>query len=130
MLDAKCEMLNAMRDYRKYDVWNKAHHLVLFVYNDILPILPKSEQYDLASQMKRAAYSIPMNIAEGCGRNTDKDFLHFLDMALGPAHELEYVALLAFDLKYIDSQKNERLLLRLNEVKAKLIRLIKSIRKN
>jgi four helix bundle protein len=126
-------MLNAMRDYRKYDVWEKAHHLVLFVYNDILPILPKSEQYDLASQMKRAAYSIPMNIVEGCGRNTDKDFLHFLDMALGSAlgsaHELEYVALLAFDLKYFDSQKHEGLLLRLNEVKAKLINLIKAIRK-
>jgi four helix bundle protein len=116
-------MLNAMRDYRKYDVWEKAHHLVLFVYNDILPILPKSEQYDLASQMKRAAYSIPMNIVEGCGRNTDKD------MALGSAHELEYVALLAFDLKYFDSQKHEGLLLRLNEVKAKRINLIKAIRK-
>lgn len=119
-----------MRDYRKYDVWGKAHQLVLFVYNDILPVFPKSEQYDLASQMKRAAYSIPMNIAEGCGRNTDKDFLHFLDMALGSTHELEYVALLAFDLKYFDSQKNEELLLKLNEVRAKLINLIKAIRKD
>ncbi len=119
-----------MRDYRKYDIWEKAHQLVLFVYNDILPVLPKSEQYDLASQMKRAAYSIPMNIAEGCGRNSEKDFLHFLDMALGSAHELEYVTLLAFDLKYFDVEKNEGLLLRLNEVKAKLIKLIKAIRKD
>ena len=122
-------MLNALRDYRKYDVWEKAHQLVLFVYNDILPVLPKSEQYDLVSQMKRAAYSIPMNIAEGCGRNTDKDFLHFLDIALGSAHELEYITLLAFDLKYFDTQKHEGLLLKLNEVKAKLIKLIKAIRK-
>ena len=119
-----------MRNYRKYDVWEKAHQLVLLVYNDILPSIPKSEQYDLASQMKRAAYSIPMNIAEGCGRNSDKDFLHFLDMALGSVHELEYIALLAFDLKYFDIQKHESLLLKLNEVKAKLIKLIKAIRKN
>ena len=119
-----------MRDYRKYDVWQKAHLLTLFVYKDVLPVLPKSEQYDLASQMKRAAYSIPMNIAEGGGRNTDKDFLHYLDMASGSAHELEYIALLAFDLKYFDVQKHEEVLLRLNEVKAKLIKLIKAIRKN
>lgn len=119
-----------MRDYRKYDVGEKAHQLVLFVYGELLPSLPKSEQYDLASQMKRAAYSIPMNIAEGCGRNTDKDFLHFLDMALGSAHELEYIALLGFDLKYLGDQKYKDLLLRLNEVKAKLIKLIKAIRKS
>lgn len=122
-------MLNVLRDYRKYGVWEKAHQLVLFVYKEVLPCLPKSEQYDLASQMKRAAYSNPMNIAEGCGRNTDKDFLHFLDMALGSAHELEYVALLAFELKYFDTEKHEGLFLRLNEVKAKLIKLIKAIRK-
>lgn len=123
-------MLNAMRDYRKYEVWEKAHQLVLFVYKDLLPCLPKSEQYDLTSQMKRAAYSIPMNIAEGCGRNSDKDFVHFLDTALGSTHELEYIALLSFDLKYFDPKKYEDLLLRLNEVKAKLINLIKSIREN
>ena len=123
-------MPNAMRDYRKYEVWEKGHQLVLFVYKDILPYMPKSEQYDLTSQMKRSAYSIPMNIAEGCGRNSDKDFAHFLNIALGSTHELEYVTLLAFDLNYFDLKKYEDLLLRLNEVKAKLIKLIKAIRKN
>ena len=118
-----------MRNYRKYDVWEKSHQLVLFVYKDLLPCFPKSEQYDLASQMKRAAYSISMNIAEGCGRNSDKDFVRFLDIALGSIHELEYVALLSFDLKYFDAQKHKDLLLKLDEVKAKLINLIKAIRK-
>lgn len=119
-----------MRDYRKYDVWEKAHQLVLFVYKELLPAFPKTEQYELASQMKRAAYSVPMNIAEGCGRNSDKDFVHFLDISLGSIHELEYTTLLALDLTYITKEKHEVLSQKLNEVKAKLINLIKSIRKN
>jgi four helix bundle protein len=123
-------MLNVLRNYRKYEVWENAHQIVLFVYKELLPLLPKSEQYELASQMKRAAYSIPMNISEGCGRNSDKDFVHFLDIALGSTHELEYIALLAFDLNYFDAGKHEEFLKRLNEVKAKLISLIKTIRKN
>jgi hypothetical protein len=101
-----------MRNYRNYDVWVKAHQLTLFVYREILPVLPKSEQFALALQMKRAAYSIPMNIAEGCGRNSDDDFARFLD------------------LKYFDNEKNKALLSKVDEVKAKLIKLIKTIRKS
>ena len=87
------------------------------------------EKFELTSQTKRAAYSIPMNIAEGCGRNTDKDFVHFLDTALGSAHELEYCALLIFDLGFIKKDLYKLLTEKINEVKAKLINLIKSIRK-
>src|SRR5437762_7677898 len=58
---------------------------------------------------KRAAYSIPMNIAEGCGRNTDKDFVHFLDTALGSVHELEYCGLLIFELGFIKKTLYETL---------------------
>jgi four helix bundle protein len=118
-----------MRDYRKYDVWQKAHELTLFVYKEILPIFPKSEQFELASQIKRATYSIAMNIAEGCGRNSDKDFVHFLDMALGSVHEVEYCSLLSKDLGYISEEFFNSWSERINVVKAKLINLIKSIRK-
>ena len=93
-----------MRDYKKYDVWAKSHELVLFTYKEVLTSFPASEKYDLLSQLKRAAYSIPLNIAEGCGRNTDKDFVRFLDMSLGSAQEAEYCLLLAFDLQYINSE--------------------------
>ena len=117
-----------MRDYRKYDVWAKSHELVSFVYKDVIPAFPKSEQFELAFQIKRAAYSTPLNIAEGCGRSTDKDFAHFLDMALGSAHELEYCVLLIFDLGVINKIKYEELNGKVNEVKAKLINLIKAIR--
>ena len=119
-----------MRDYKKYDVWTRGHELTLFVYKEIAPLLPLSEQFALSSQIKRAAYSIPLNIVEGCGRNTDKDFLHFLDMALGSVHEVEYCALLVYDLNYINIEKYNKLNEKTNELKAKLINLIKSIRKD
>lgn len=118
-----------MRDYKKYGVWVKAHELTLHVYKVVLPCFPKNEQFDLLSQIKRATYSIPLNIVEGCGRNTDKDFAHFLDIALASAQEAEYCALLAFDLEYFSNEVYEKVNLMYNEVKAMLIGLIKSIRK-
>ena len=117
-----------MRDYRKYDVWQKSHVLTLHIYKVIVPLFPKSEQFELTGQLKRAAYSIPLNIVEGCGRNTDKDFVHFLDIALGSCHEVAYCSLLAFDLNFIDQNNFDNLSEMINEVKAKLINLIKSIR--
>lgn len=90
-----------MRDYKKLEVWKKAHQLTLVVYRDVLPLFPKHETFSLASQTKRAAYSIPMNIVEGCGKHTEKDFTNFLDISLGSTHELEYCCLLSNDLNYL-----------------------------
>ncbi len=117
-----------MRDYKKYDVWVKAHEPTLFIYKKIIVQMPKSEQFDLTSQLKRAAYSIPLNIVEGCGRNTDKDFVHFLDIAFGSAQEVEYCLLLSKDLEYLHLNDYQLAFEKTNEVKAKLINLIKSIR--
>jgi four helix bundle protein len=94
----------------------------------VAPLFPKSQQFELASQMKRAADSIPLNIVEGCGRNTDKDFCHFLDVALGSTQELEYCFLLAKDLQYISDELYADLHNKIGEIKAKLINLIRSIR--
>ncbi len=118
-----------MRDYKKYEVWQSAHELTLFIYNEMIPYLPKSEQYELTSQLKRAVYSIPLNIVEGCGRNSDKDFVHFLDIALGSIHEVEYCTLLTKDLGYLTDDKYDLVLNLINPLKAKLINLIKTIRK-
>ncbi len=118
-----------MRDYKKYDVWVKAHEFTLFIYKEVLICFPINEKYDLMSQLKRAAYSVPLNIVEGCGRNTDKDFVHFLDISLGSVQEAEYCLLLAFDLQYIQNDVYQLASSKLNSVKAMLINLIKSIRK-
>jgi len=66
-----------MRDYQKLEVWKKAHLMAPFVYSDILPLFPPSEKYDLHSQVKRAAYSVPLNIVEGAGRNSTMDLQGF-----------------------------------------------------
>lgn len=118
-----------MRDYKKYTVWQKAHHLCLYVYKEVITFLPGDERFGLVSQMKRAAYSVSLNIVEGCGRNSDKDFVHFLDMAFGSVNELEYCALLSYDLAYINKEQYGIFSRLINEVKAMLIKLIKSIRK-
>ena len=128
MRQAFLKILLQLRDYKKYDVWVKGHELTLFVYKNIIPQLPKSEQYELCSQVKRASYSIPLNIVEGCGRNTEKDFAHFLDIALGSAQEVEYCFLLIKDLSYISLSSFDDGNRRVNEINAKLINLIKSIR--
>ncbi len=68
-----------MRNYKNFKVWLISHELVLKIYREILPGFPESEKYGLSSQIRRAAYSIPLNIVEGCGRSSEKEFAHFLD---------------------------------------------------
>ena len=117
-----------MRDYQKLDVWKKSHLMVLYVYRFILPDFPNHEKYDLQSQLKRAAYSVPLNIVEGAGRHTEKDFAHFLDNALGSVQEMEYACLLAKDLEYLEESKYLEIYKMAGEVKAMLIGLIKHLR--
>lgn len=118
-----------MRNFKNYEVWKKAHQLVIYIYKDILHQLPPEEKYEISKQLRRAAYSVPLNIAEGCGRSSEKDFSHFLDMALGSAHEVEYCSILIADLKYLDDELCKKLIIDITEVKAMLIGLIKSIKK-
>jgi four helix bundle protein len=117
-----------MRDYKKLEVWQKAHRLTLKVYKEVIPSMPAEEKFALTSQIKRSAYSIPMNIVEGCGKNTDKDFCHYLDNSLGSALEVEYTFLLILDLGYVATDKFEIINNDINEVKAMLIGFIKFLR--
>ena len=90
-----------MKDYRKIQVWQRSHALTLEIYR-LTKLFPKEEMFGLTSQMRRAASSIPANIAEGAGRDGDPELKRFLIIALGSASELNYFILLSSELGYID----------------------------
>lgn len=117
-----------MKDYKNFTVWQKSHQLTLDVYAT-LQYFPKDEMFGLVSQMKRSSSSIPTNIAEGCGRNSDKDFARFLIIAFGSANELEYQFILSKDLKFIEVEKANLLLLQIEEIKKMLNSLISKLNK-
>ncbi|NIM98448.1 MAG: four helix bundle protein, partial [Deltaproteobacteria bacterium] len=96
-----------MKDFRKLKVWEKSHHLALSVYRETTSF-PDHERYGLTSQLRRAAVSIPTNIAEGCGRGGDAEFARFLQIAYGSAAELQYQFLLANELNFLDTDDFER----------------------
>jgi four helix bundle protein len=115
-----------MRNYHDLKVWEKGHALTLAVYH-VTYCFPKEEIYGLTSQIRRAAVSIPANIAEGCGRDTQAEMNRFCLIAMGSSNELEYYLLLAHDLKYLDEAAYNNLQLQLAEVKRMLASLIRSI---
>ena len=117
-----------MRDYKQLDIWKKAHALTLQIHKTTEDF-PINEQYSLTNQIRRACYSIPMNIAEGCGKSTDAEFARFLDMASGSASELDYQLLLARDLGYLDTSLYNSLAEELNHIRRMLTSLIKSVRR-
>lgn len=92
-----------MRDFRKLKVWEKGHQLTLEVYR-VTKNFPRDELYGLTSQMRRAAASIPANIAEGCGKGTESELARYMLIAMGSASELEYHLLLAHDLNFLDAE--------------------------
>jgi len=83
------------------DVFKKSHALVLKIYKETTKF-PADEKYGLVSQMRRAAYSIPMNITEGSGRKSKKELIHFLSICSGSCEEVKYQLLLSKDLGYMD----------------------------
>lgn len=116
-----------MQDYRKLEVWQRAHRMVLDVY-ELTESFPKSEIFGLVSQCRRASVSIPANIAEGCGKNSNNDFANFLNIALGSVNEVEYYFLLSKDLNYLDDTIFNNLNQQLGIIKGMLISLIIKIR--
>ncbi len=93
-----------MRDFRSLLAWERAHALVLEVY-EFTSIFPKEEVWGLTSQMRRSAASVPTNIAEGCGSDGGLDLARFLQMAMRSASELDYQLLLARDLGFVTAEK-------------------------
>ncbi len=108
-----------MKDLRQLSVWTKAHELTLLAYK-ATTTFPKDEMFGLTSQTRRAAASIPANIAEGCGHNSDAKLARFLRIAMASASEIEYHILLAIDLKYLLPDHYDELSEAVTEVKRML----------
>ncbi|GGD86156.1 four helix bundle protein [Planktosalinus lacus] len=111
-----------MRDFKKYDIWHLSHEFTLEVYK-ITNLFPKEELYGLTSQIRRASLSIPTNISEGCGRNSDAEFNQFLNIALGSALETEYLLMLSKDLAYLKNDVFVKMESKINEIKSKIYNL-------
>jgi four helix bundle protein len=114
-------------DFKTLKVWSKAHEMTLVIYQTTQHF-PPDERYGLTSQMRRASASIPTNIAEGCGRDSDGELARFCQIALGSAHELDYQLLLARDLGYLDNMDYARLNNAIQEIEKMLYSFIRKIR--
>ena len=104
-----------MHNIKKLKIWNDSIDLCVDVYQ-ALANMPNDERYGLSSQIKRSAVSIPSNIAEGAGRDTNPQFSHFLNIAYGSSYELQTQLIISKRLNFISSEVNESLLNKLNEV--------------
>ncbi|HUH75149.1 MAG TPA: four helix bundle protein [Chitinophagales bacterium] len=98
-----------MHNFKKLTIWQLSMELATLVYKSTNSF-PNSEMYGLTSQIRRTAVSISSNIAEGSGRNTDKDFARFLDISIGSSFELETQIEIAFLLEYLEKDIYEVLI--------------------
>jgi four helix bundle protein len=104
-----------MHNYKQLKIWTKGIDLVVDIYK-ITADFPKEEKYGLISQMRRSAVSITSNIAEGAGRNSEKEFCHFLAIAHGSCYELETQVIVSEKLRLISKETGEAICNRLMEV--------------
>jgi four helix bundle protein len=111
-----------VQDFRKLDVWRRSHTFALQIYA-ISRQLTADERFGMCSQIRRAASSIPANIAEGCGRRGKAELRHFLYTSMGSASELEYFLLLARELNMIEQAQHLRAEAELLQIKKMLAAL-------
>ena len=115
-----------LKNYKELKVWQKSYQLCLTIYK-ATKTFPPNEGFGLTSQMRRAALSIPSNIAEGYGRKTTPDYLRSLYIAYGSTCELETQILLSGDLGYLNKESLSELQRDIGEVERMLKALIKSL---
>ena len=121
--------MGQIRSYRDLTTWRKARALVKNVY-ELTKLLPAEDLYGLTRQIRRAAVSVPSNIAEGYGRGSRKDYMRFLQMGRGSLYELETQLLPASDLGYVDQARMEPVLAEVGECSRLLHGLLRSLRAN
>ena len=106
--------MSKVETYRDLDVWKQTKDLVTEIYR-ITKAFPKDEQFGLTNQLRRAAVSIPSNIAEGCGRNHFKDSIQFFFVSRGSLYEIETQIIIAFDLGYLTESEQTNII---NKIKS------------
>ena len=117
-----------METHKDLRVWQQSIEMVTSIYL-LTRSFPKEELFGLVSQLRRAAVSVPSNIAEGYARSTDKEKLHFLRISSGSMSEIETQLMLCLNLEYIDRDKYEELSETVTSVWKQLNSLISSIKK-
>jgi four helix bundle protein len=115
-----------MRNFKELKVWQKAHQFVLGVYQQTRDF-PSEERFGLTAHLRKSATSVPSNIAEGCGREGERELARFLSIAAGSASESEYQLLLALDLGYLQPDAHRQLDEQVNEVKRMLNSFIRTL---
>jgi four helix bundle protein len=115
-----------MGDYKSLKIWQRSHALTLEVYKATTGF-PKAEQYGITAQLRRASSSVPANLAEGAGRNTQPEMARFCRIALGSANEVEYHLLLARDLGYLEAGHYQRLVRELRQIKNMIARFVHAL---
>ena len=118
-----------MQDFKKLKVWQRSHALVLNIHK-LTKLFPPEERYDLVPQLRRAAKSVPTNIAEGCKRESQLEFARFLNIAEASLSETEYHILLSHDLDYLPKEKFEALANEIDQISRMLSGLRKRIKKD
>ncbi|MXV14040.1 four helix bundle protein [Hufsiella ginkgonis] len=117
-----------MKPHQEMEVWKRSFGFVKVIYVETAKF-PKSELYGLTSQMRRASASIPVNIAEGCARKSDKELLQFLHISLGSASELDALVLLSAELGLITKERCGIIIHDLDFIYKLLIGFINSVKK-
>lgn len=121
--------MGEIKSYKDLLIWQKGIKIVCLVY-PLVKSFPQEELYALTSQIKRASISIPSNIAEGYGRNTDKSFSHFLDISRGSLFEIETQLLIANELGFITNETLYTEILSQIEEESKMINAFSKTLKN
>ena len=105
-----------MKDFRQLSIWQRSHQLTLAIYK-LTRTFPSDERYGVTAQLRRSMASVPANIAEGCGRDSEPELKRFLDIAHGSASESDYHLLLAADLGYLSEEEYNPLAKEISELK-------------
>ncbi len=116
-----------MKSHKDLDVWKRSVELVTFIY-EVTKTFPKEEIYGITNQIRRAAVSIPSNIAEGAARNHSKEFIQFLYISLGSISELETQVIISLNLGFLIQDDSIKIQNELTELRRMILGLIRSLK--